>query len=39
MLEEANELTLWRSDDVTYQIYAHPLLPDDEPCPGFPPAQ
>ncbi|HYI22018.1 MAG TPA: hypothetical protein VEX62_05200 [Candidatus Limnocylindrales bacterium] len=39
MLEQANELTLWRSDDVTYQIYAHPLLPDDEPCPGFPPAE
>ena len=39
MLEQANELTLWRSEDVTYRIYAHPLLPDDEPCPGFPPAE
>ena len=38
MLNQAHELTLWRSDDVTYQVYAHPLLPDDEPCPGFPPA-
>jgi len=36
MLQPANELTLWLSDDVTYQVYAHPLLPDDEPCPGFP---
>ncbi len=35
LLEQANELTLWRSDDVTYQLYLHPLLPDDEACPGF----
>ena len=34
-LVEANELTLWRSDDLVYQLYLHPLLPDDEPCPGF----
>jgi hypothetical protein len=31
----ANELTLYRSADATYQIYLHPLLPDDEACPGF----
>jgi hypothetical protein len=31
----ANELTLYRSDDVTYQLYLHPLLPDDEACPGL----
>ena len=35
MLEQANELTLWRSDDVTYQLYLRPLLPDEEACPGF----
>jgi hypothetical protein len=35
LLEQANELTLWRSEGATYQIYAHPLLPDDEACPGF----
>jgi len=35
LFQQANELTLWRSEDVTYQLYAHPLLPDDEPCPGF----
>lgn len=33
--EAANELTLYRSEDVTYQLYLHPLLPDDEACPGF----
>ena len=33
---QANELTLYRADDdVTYQFYLHPLLPDDEACPGF----
>jgi hypothetical protein len=31
----ANELTLYESEDVTYQLYLHPLLPDDEACPGF----
>jgi hypothetical protein len=31
----ANELTLYESADVTYQLYLHPLLPDDEACPGF----
>ena len=35
MFEQANELTLWRSDDVTYQLYLRPLLPDDEACPGL----
>jgi hypothetical protein len=35
LLAEANELTLWRSGDLAYQLYVHPLLPDDEPCPGF----
>jgi hypothetical protein len=31
----ANELTLYQSAGVTYQLYLHPLLPDDEACPGF----
>jgi hypothetical protein len=31
---QSNELTLWRSDDELYQLYLHPLLPDDEACPG-----
>ena len=35
MLQQANELTLWRSDDVTYQLYLRPLLPDEEACPGL----
>jgi hypothetical protein len=35
LFEQANELTLFRSDDVLYQLYLHPLLPDDEACPGF----
>lgn len=35
LLQQSNELTLWESEDATYQIYAHPLLPDDLPCPGF----
>jgi hypothetical protein len=35
VFEAANELTLYRSADVTYQLYLHPLLPDDEACPGF----
>jgi hypothetical protein len=35
VFEAANELTLYDSADVTYQLYLHPLLPDDEACPGF----
>jgi hypothetical protein len=35
VFESANELTLYRSEDVTYQLYLHPLLPDDKACPGF----
>lgn len=36
LFEQANELTLYRADDdVAYQFYVHPLLPDDEACPGF----
>lgn len=31
----ANELTLFVSADATYQLYLHPLLPDDEACPGL----
>lgn len=31
----ANELTIYESAGVTYQLYLHPLLPDDEACPGF----
>jgi hypothetical protein len=33
-LATANELTFWRSGDRTYALRLHPLLPDDEPCPG-----
>lgn len=35
IFESANELTLYRAADVDYQLYLHPLLPDDEACPGF----
>ncbi len=35
VFESANELTLYRSAEVEYQIYLHPLLPDDQACPGF----
>ncbi|MDL2334831.1 MAG: hypothetical protein QFC55_02220 [Chloroflexota bacterium] len=35
LFEAANELTAYRSGDVLYQLYLHPLLPDDEACPGF----
>lgn len=35
LFTQANELTLYKADDVTYQFYLHPLLPDDEACPGF----
>jgi hypothetical protein len=34
ILAVANELTLWRSDGETYAVKFHPLLPDDEACPG-----
>jgi hypothetical protein len=33
MVEEANQLTLWKSDDQLYQLILHPLLPDEEDCP------
>lgn len=35
LFAHANELTLWRSGDELYQLYLHPLLPDDEACPGL----
>jgi len=35
MLEQASELTLWRSEDVLYQLLLHPLLPDEAVCPGL----
>lgn len=35
LLQQSNELTLWRSDEELYQLYLHPLLPDEEACPGF----
>ncbi len=37
MVEESNELTVWRSgaEGELYQLYLHPLLPDEEACPGF----
>lgn len=35
LFAQANELTLWRSGDELYQLYLHPLLPDDEACPGL----
>lgn len=35
IFEAAHELTLYESAEVTYQLYLHPLLPDDEACPGF----
>jgi len=31
----ANELTLWRSAEQTFALVLHPLLPDDEGCPGL----
>ena len=33
LFEQANELTLWQSEDTLYQFYLRPLLPDEEPCP------
>ncbi len=35
LFAQANQLTLWRSDDELYQLQLHPLLPDDEGCPGL----
>lgn len=35
LLAEANELTLWHSADQLYQVLFHPMLPDDEGCPGL----
>ncbi|MEP7158675.1 MAG: hypothetical protein ABI797_04555, partial [Chloroflexota bacterium] len=36
LFTQANELTLYKADDdVTYQFYLHPLLPDEDACPGF----
>jgi len=32
-MEQANELTLWRSDRQTYSVKPHPLLPGEEACP------
>jgi len=34
LLQQANELTLWESDETLYQLRLRPLLPDEEPCPG-----
>ena len=33
LFEQANELTLWQSEDTLYQFYLRPLLPDEEACP------
>lgn len=35
LLGDANELTLWQSEDALYQVLFHPMLPDDEGCPAF----
>jgi hypothetical protein len=35
LFQAANELTLFEADDELFQFYLHPLLPDDEACPGF----
>jgi hypothetical protein len=35
LFEHSNELALYRSRDVLYQFYLHPLLPDDQACPGL----
>ncbi len=37
MLEQSNQLTLWRSDGQTYALMSHPLLPDDRACPSVQP--
>ena len=34
-MEQANELTLWRSEGETYAVQLHPLLPDEEACPAL----
>jgi hypothetical protein len=33
LFKQANELTLWQSEDTLYQFYLRPLLPDEEACP------
>ena len=35
LLDQANELTIWISDGNEYVLRLHPMLPDEEPCPGF----
>ena len=35
LLDQANELTIWQSDGNEYVLRLHPMLPDEEPCPGF----
>lgn len=34
-LDVANGLSLWRSDGRAFAVVLHPLLPDDEGCPGI----
>ena len=36
LLQQANELTLWQSDDTLYQLELRPLLPDEEPASPWP---
>ncbi len=33
-LERSNQLTFWRSQEVTYQLVLRPLLPDESGCPA-----
>ncbi len=35
LLQQSNELTMWESEGTLYTLRLHPLLPDDEACPGF----
>jgi len=35
VLRDANEATLWHSEDHLYQLIFHPMLPDDEGCPDL----
>jgi hypothetical protein len=35
MVEQANQLTMWNSGDEQYQLTFHPMLPDEQDCPGF----
>jgi hypothetical protein len=35
LLQQANELTMWQSEDALYQLNLRPLLPDEEACPGL----